>query len=279
MHTQGMSEEQQFLEQISSSLHQTLGQPPSVAVVLGSGWKERAADLLADVDEVPLSQIPAWPQPRVQGHGGELKMGDCSGRSVVLVGGRVHGYEGYEAREIVRGVRGMIAWGVPNVLLLNAAGSVRSHLPPGSLMALSDHLNLGLPNPLAADQEPSGVANFLNLVGLYHGQWRQGVAKACPNLATGIYAGLPGPNYETPAEVAMLQTLGADAVGMSTVPEAMAAKAAGANVLGISLITNYAAGLHGSEPSHGEVLETATAAGDAAAEVLAAAVAAAPISR
>lgn len=276
MHTLDMADEQQFLDQISGALGQTLGEPASVAVVLGSGWKERAADLLTDVNEVQLADVPGWPQPRVQGHGGDLKLGNCNGRRVALVGGRVHSYEGYEAREIVRGVRGLIQWGVPNILLLNAAGSVRSHLRPGALMALSDHLNLGLPNPLAGDQEPSGVANFLNLVGLYHGQWREGVVRACPEVATGVYAGLPGPNYETPAEVAMLQTLGADAVGMSTVPEAIAAKAAGANVLGISLITNYAAGLHGSEPSHGEVLETATAAGDAAAKVLAAAVSAAP---
>ncbi len=271
-----MSDEQQFLDQISSALHQTLGEPASVAVVLGSGWKERAADLLTDVTEVQLSQIPGWPQPRVQGHGGGLKAGMCGDRRVVLVGGRVHSYEGYEAREIVRGVRGLIQWGVPNILLLNAAGSVRSELPPGSLMPLADHINMGLPNPLAADQEPSGVATFLNMVGLYHPEWRAGLMERCPDLTSGVYAGLPGPNYETPAEVAMLQTLGADAVGMSTVPEAMAAKAAKAKVLGVSLITNYCSGLNGSEPSHGEVLETATAAGDAAAQVLAAAVAAAP---
>ncbi|NQU49261.1 MAG: purine-nucleoside phosphorylase [Planctomycetes bacterium] len=271
-----MKAEQQCLDQISNSLHVTLGDPPQVAVVLGSGWKERAADLLTDVTESALAAFEGWPQPKVQGHGGEIQVGTCDGRRVALVGGRVHSYEGYEAREIVRGVRALIAWGVPNILLLNAAGSLRSDFPPGTLMVLSDHINMGLPNPLASDQDPSGVANFLNLVGLYHPDWRQDLAQACPQLTSGVYAGLPGPNYETPAEVLMLQTLGADAVGMSTVPEALAAKAAGANVLGISLITNYAASLHGSQPSHEEVLQTATAAGETAAKALAAAISTAP---
>ncbi|MBC8403944.1 MAG: purine-nucleoside phosphorylase, partial [Planctomycetes bacterium] len=239
-----MKAEQQCLGQISNSLHVTLGAPPQVAVVLGSGWKERAADLLTDVTESALAAFEGWPQPKVQGHGGEIKVGTCDGRRVALVGGRVHSYEGYEAREIVRGVRALIAWGVPNILLLNAAGSLRSDFPPGTLMVLSDHINLGLPNPLASDQDPSGVAKFLNLVGLYHPDWRQDLAQACPQLTSGVYAGLPGPNYETPAEVLMLQTLVAGVVGMSTVPEALACKAAGADAGVISLITNYAANLH-----------------------------------
>ena len=275
-HTQRMMEEQQCLEQISSSLLEALGPPAAVAVILGSGWKDRASDLLTDSQEVPLTQFPDWPQPRVEGHGGELRCGQCANKKVILCGGRVHSYEGYEAREIVRGVRALVHWGVPNILLLNAAGSLRMEFTPGTLMALADHLNLGLPNPLRGDQSVDGSSTFLNLVDLYHPDWRRTLRGACPDVREGIYAGLPGPNYETPAEVQMLRTFGADAVGMSTVPEALAAKAAGARVMALSMMTNYAAGIGGSRPSHAEVLETAAEYGASAAAVLVAAIQAAP---
>lgn len=248
------------------------GKPPQVAAILGSGWKERAADLLSDIEEVALDEFTYWPQPRVQGHGAELRMGQLGAKSVLLAGGRVHAYEGYSAREIVRGIRALIAWGTPSVLLLNAAGSLHVERAPGSLMPFCDHLNISLPNPLMVNQRADSKRGFLNLVGLYDSQWREDLLRRHSHLREGVYAGLTGPSYETPAEVRWLQSIGADAVGMSTIPEAMAAKDAGAKVMAISMLTNYAAGISGSEPDHQEVLETAAAHSEQAAEVLQAAI-------
>ncbi len=267
--------ERKLVDSLAQALAGALGPAPEVAVVLGSGWKERAAGLLTGTSTLELAELPAWPQPRVAGHGGELVVGDLDGVRVALCGGRVHAYEGYPARELVRGVRALVRWGAPAVLLLNAAGSTREERPPGELMPLADHLNHGLPNPLDADQSEDGEAMFLDLVDLYDPEWRGRLLEAEPELRPGVYAGMPGPSYETPAEVRAMAALGADAVGMSTIPEAIAARAAGARVLAVSLLSNYAAGVGGSRPSHEEVLETATAHGEAAARVLAAAVRAA----
>ncbi len=277
-------DEKRLLQILADSLVKTLGPPPTVAVVLGSGWNERAAGLLSDPRVVPLSHFPDWPRPRVEGHAADLHCGELDGVRTLLCGGRVHAYEGYEAREIVRGVRALVAWGVPNLLLLNAAGSLDLERPPGGLMPLSDHLNLGLPNPLHAGQTVDTALTFTSLVGLYDEAWRAALltrlglpAGGGADVRPGVYAGLTGPTYETPAEVCMLAGLGADAVGMSTIPEAIAAHAAGARVCAISLLTNYAAGLGGSDPDHLEVLDTASAHGERAAEVLRAAVLAAPL--
>ncbi|RMH05256.1 MAG: purine-nucleoside phosphorylase [Planctomycetota bacterium] len=261
---------------LAAALAERLGPPPAVAVVLGSGWAEQAAGLLAAPTALPLAELLDWPLPRVPGHRPEILVGDLDGVRAALCGGRVHAYEGRPARELVRGVRALVRWGAPAVLLLNAAGSLREDRPPGSLMPFADHLDLGLPSPLAADQSEDGAPLFLDLVDLYDPAWRRALLAAEPGLRPGIYAGLPGPNYETPAEVRMLAALGADAVGMSTIPEAVAARAAGARVLAISLLSNPAAGIGGSRPSHEEVLATAEAHGAEAARVLAAAVAAAP---
>jgi purine-nucleoside phosphorylase len=143
-------------------------------------------------------------------------------------------------------------------------------------MPFSDHINLGLPNPLASDQSEDGGAHFMDIVDLYEPTWRDALLVSRPELTPGVYAGLSGPSYETPAEVFRLQQMGADAVGMSTIPEALAAKSAGARVMALSMMTNYAAGIGGSRPSHAEVLETAAEHGSTAAEVLAATIQAAP---
>jgi purine-nucleoside phosphorylase len=272
-----VSAEQTKIADLAAALHQTLGEPPEVAVVLGSGWKERAAGLLGDPKSVFCADLPGWPTPRVAGHGGELSLGKLAGRRALLCGGRVHSYEGYSAAELVRGVRALAAWGTASILLLNAAGSLREDLPPGSLVTFRDHLNFGLPSPLRADQSADGSTEFVDLVDLYQPEWRAALLKDCPDVQSGVYAGLTGPNYETPAEISMLARLGADLVGMSTIPEAIAARAAGLPVLAISMVTNLGAGLAGSRPSHGEVLATAAAHGRRAAEVLARAVALAPL--
>lgn len=272
----GVSDEAAQITALADSLAQTFGDPPEVAVILGSGWKDRAAGLLESPQAEACSNFPGWPLPRVAGHGGELTLGTLQGRRSLLCGGRVHSYEGYPAATLVRGVRALAAWGTEALLLLNAAGSVRVELTPGSLVAIRDHINFGIPSPLRGDQTPDGSVEFVDLVDLYEPGWRAAVRAACDDVLEGVYAGLPGPNYETPAEIAMLAGMGADLVGMSTVPEAIAARAVGLPVMAISMVTNLGAGLEGSRPSHGEVLETATAHGGRAAEVLAAAVAAAP---
>lgn len=271
-----VSAEQSKIADLAAALTETLGEAPEVAVVLGSGWKERAAGLLDGPQSVACADLPGWPTPRVAGHGAELTLGTVVGRRTLLCGGRIHSYEGYPAAELVRGVRALAAWGTGSLLLLNAAGSLRVDLPPGSLVALRDHINFGIPSPLRADQTPDGSVEFVDLVDLYEPSWRASLRGSCPDVGEGVYAGLPGPNYETPAEISMLARLGADLVGMSTIPEAIAARAAGLPVLAMSMVTNLGAGLEGSRPSHGEVLDTAAQHGSRAAEVLAAAVAAAP---
>ena len=272
----GMNGECDLVTSLANGLSARLGDAPEVAVVLGSGWADRADGLLENLERIPLSDFPNWPLPRVSGHSAELRLGTIDGRRVLLCGGRVHSYEGWEARELVRGVRALVRIGVNNILLLNAAGSLRDNRRPGDLMPLADHINLGLPNPLAANQSEDGSATFLDLVDVYDPSWRQAVLAARPELLPGVYAGLPGPSYETPAEVRCLQQMGADAVGMSTIPEALAARAAGATVMAVSMMTNFAAGIEGSRPSHAEVLETAAAHGERAAEVLSATITAAP---
>ncbi len=271
-----MCNEKDLIQSLSAELSARMPEIPEIAVVLGSGWAERADGLLSGLSRLPLQEFSNWPQPRVEGHSAELRFGELDQRKVVLCGGRVHSYEGWSARELVRGVRALIQTGVSKVLLLNAAGSLHEDRLPGELMPLSDHINLGLPNPLATLESPNGAAHFLDVVDIYNPIWRADLMAARPELKPGVYAGLPGPSYETPAEVCRLQQMGADAVGMSTIPEALAAHAAGATVMAVSMMTNYAAGIGGSRPSHAEVLETAAEHGENAAAVLSAAISSAP---
>ena len=247
-----MLNEKQLVTDIAQQLQTLAGAAPSAFAVLGSGWKEQAESLISVEQRINLADINHWPLPAVSGHGGELVVGQLLGSDhrVAFITGRVHAYEGYSGAELVRGVRGMIEWGAKNVLLLNAAGSLSEDMPPGSLMLLSDHINYSLPNPLAGGE-------FVDLVDMYHPEWRAALLEKCPDITPGIYAACIGPSYETPAEVAMLQKMGASAVGMSTIPEAIAAHAMGARVMAISMLTNLAAGIAGSRPNHQEVLDTA----------------------
>lgn len=247
-----MLNEKQLVTDIAQQLQTLAGAAPSAFAVLGSGWKEQAESLISVEQRINLADIHHWPLPAVAGHGGELVVGQLndSYKRVAFITGRVHAYEGYSGAELVRGVRGMIEWGAKNVLLLNAAGSLSEDMPPGSLMSLSDHINYSLPNPLAGGE-------FVDLVDMYHPEWRAALLEKCPDITPGIYAACIGPSYETPAEVAMLQKMGANAVGMSTIPEAIAAHAMGARVMAISMLTNLAAGIAGSRPNHQEVLDTA----------------------
>ncbi|GJF17186.1 purine nucleoside phosphorylase [Mycolicibacterium cyprinidarum] len=219
-----------------------------VAVVLGSGWAPAATQLGDAVAIVPMDELPGFTPPSAQGHRGQVLSLRVGAHRVLVVLGRIHPYEGHDLRHVVHPVRTACAAGVHTVVLTNAAGGLRADYPVGQPVLISDHLNLTARSPLVG-------AQFVDLVDAYSPRLRAIAREIDPTLAEGVYAGLPGPHYETPAEIRMLRTLGADLVGMSTVHETIAARAAGAQVLGVSLVTNLAAGMTGEPLSHDEVLE------------------------
>ena len=230
------------------------------AVVLGSGWQAAADAIGARELEVPLADLGGFPRPGVKGHAASVRYVKKGQRRILVYLGRVHMYEGHDPHTVVHGVRTAIAAGCRTVVLTNAAGGINAGYAVGDPVLISDHLNLTGRSPLTGSPPPDGH-RFVDLTDLYSERLRAVARAASPGLAEGVYAGLPGPHYETPAEIRMLRTLGADLVGMSTVLEAIAARHLGAEVLGISLVTNLAAGLAPEALDHAEV----TAAGDAAA--------------
>jgi purine-nucleoside phosphorylase len=237
-----------------------------VAVILGSGWAPAVAELGDPVAVLPMAELPGFTPPSTAGHGGQvlsLRIGD---HRVLVFVGRIHAYEGHELRHVVHPVRAAYAAGVHTVVLTNAAGGLRDEYAVGQPVLISDHLNLTARSPLVG-------AQFVDLVGAYSPRLRTLAREIDPSLAEGVYAGLPGPHYETPAEIRMLRTLGADLVGMSTVHETIAARAAGVQVMAVSLVTNLAAGMTGQPLSHDEVLEagrqSATRMGSLLAAVIA----------
>jgi purine-nucleoside phosphorylase len=237
-----------------------------VAVVLGSGWAPAAAALGEPSAAVPMADLPGFSPPTAAGHRGTVFAVSVGGKRVLVLLGRIHAYEGHDLRHVVHPVRTACAAGVRTVVLTNAAGGLRADHAVGQPVLISDHLNLTARSPLVG-------AQFVDLVDAYSPRLRALAREVDPTLADGVYAGLPGPHYETPAEIRMLRTLGADLVGMSTVHETIAARAAGAEVLGVSLVTNLAAGMTGEPLSHLEVLEagrqSATRMGALLSEVLA----------
>jgi purine-nucleoside phosphorylase len=202
-----------------------------------------------------MADLPGFVAPTAVGHGGTVRSVQVGDRRALVLLGRTHHYEGHGVASVVHGVRTAAAAGCRAVLLTNAAGGLRDGMVPGQPVLISDHLNLTALSPLVG-------ANFVDLTDLYSARLRAVARSIDPTLTEGVYAGLPGPHFETPAEIRMLRTLGADLVGMSTVLEAIAARAAGVEVFGLSLVTNLAAGITGEPLSHEEVL----AAGLAAAE-------------
>ncbi|QDP81617.1 purine-nucleoside phosphorylase [Nocardia otitidiscaviarum] len=224
-----------------------------VAVVLGSGWQEAALEIGEPAVSIPMSEVPGFGSPTAQGHQGTIHSVSVGDAPVLLLMGRQHLYEGYEPGQVVHPVRTAIAAGARTVLLTNAAGGIRQGLQVGEPVLIGDHLNLTGRTPLVG-------ANFVDLVDAWDPELRSLAKEVDPSLTEGVYAGLTGPQYETPAEIRMLRTIGADLVGMSTVLEAIAARAAGARVLGISLVTNLAAGVTGAHLSHAEVLAEGHAA-------------------
>jgi purine-nucleoside phosphorylase len=236
-----------------------------VAVVLGSGWKP-AAERFGEVTvEIPLGELPGFPPSTVAGHGSAVRSIRAGERNILAFLGRVHAYEGHEPSVVVHGVRAAIRAGCRVVVLTNAAGGLRAGMTVGEAVLISDHLNLTGRSPLSGpvpDDVDGWGPRFTDLTDAYSPRLRALARELDPSLTEGVYAGVPGPHYETPAEIRAYQTLGADLVGMSTVHETIAARHAGAEVLALSLVTNLAAGLGGEHLDHADVL----AAGRAAAE-------------
>jgi purine-nucleoside phosphorylase len=224
-----------------------------LAIVLGSGLKEFAGRLEHAVD-VPFGEIPEWPVPHVAGHGGSLVLGSVEGTPVACLTGRVHLYEGWQPAEVVRAVRTLRRLGIGTFLLTNAAGGIGDDLSAGDLMVIRDHLNLTGRSPLVGPHDPALGPRFPDQTRTWSAALSAMLTYDGARLRGGVYAGLLGPSYETPAEVRMLKTLGADAVGMSTVHEAIALHAMGAEVAGMSLITNLAAGISPAPLAHDEVV-------------------------
>jgi len=236
-----------------------------VAVVLGSGWVPAADRLGRASAEVDVTDLPGFAAPVVAGHAGRVRSVAVGHRRVLVFLGRTHLYEGIGVEPVVHAVRVAAASGCSTIMLTNAAGGLRTDHAVGQPVLISDHLNLTGRSPIVGP-------TFVDLTDLYSARLRELARAVDPTLAEGVYAALPGPHYETPAEVRMLRTLGADLVGMSTALEAIAARAAGCEVLGISLVTNAAAGVTGEPLNHAEVLAAGAAAatrmGDLLAEVV-----------
>ena len=235
-----------------------------VAVVLGSGWAPAAQActeaLGGEVTELPVTELGGFARPSVPGHAGTVQSLVTPDLRVLMFLGRTHLYEGLPVSATVHGVRTAIAAGCRVVVLTNAAGGIRGGHYVGQPVIVRDHLNLTGRSPLTGPEPPPGYpARFVDLTEAYSLRLRRLAREADPTLGEGVYAALPGPHYETPAEIVMLRTLGADLVGMSTVMETIAARHLGAEVLALSLVTNLAAGLSGEPLSHGEVIEAGRA--------------------
>jgi purine-nucleoside phosphorylase len=233
-------------------------QQPKVGIILGSGLGGLSKSI-ADAVRIPFADIPGFPNATIAGHEGAVIVGSLGGREVVALSGRFHMYEGHPAALAAFPVRVFHALGALELFVSNAAGGISPKLAVGDLMMISDHLNLMGANPLVGEAQ-EGEIRFPDMTDAYNPglRWvlRTTAEKLGITLREGIYAGLLGPSYETPSEVKMLRLLGADAVGMSTVPEVIVARALGMRVAGVSCITNAAAGVTGSALSHAEVLET-----------------------
>jgi purine-nucleoside phosphorylase len=239
------------------------GVAPKVAITLGSGLDE-VVRRLDSIATIPYAKIPHFPLPTVQGHGGSLHLGNWNGVPVAILSGRVHGYEGYPPDAVVFPVRALALAGVETFILTCAAGGIAPRLRPGDFMVFRDHLNLQGVNPLAGLHDPRWGTQFVDMTEPYCAQMRATARSAARDLRlrcfAGVYAFLPGPSYETAAEIRALKKLGANAIGMSTVPEVLAARQRGCKVLAIATITNRAAGLAVGPLSHEEVLAAGRAA-------------------
>ena len=233
---------------------------PEIAIVLGSGLGD-FANSLGGATTMPYAELPHWPASRVIGHSGKLVVGTVRGRTIAALAGRSHLYEGHDVGRVAFPVRALGLLGVKTLVLTNAAGGVNTGFAQGALMVIDDHINLMGHNPLVGENDERFGPRFPDMTAIYSSRLR-GIADRAGqaiqlSLPHGIYVALLGPSYETPAEIRYLRTIGADAVGMSTVPEAIVARHMQMEVLGISCITNMAAGVLPRPLDHGEVMATA----------------------
>jgi len=235
---------------------------PSVAIVLGSGLG-RLADEVTAGTRIPYADIPGWERSTAPGHAGELIVGTLGGKSVAVMKGRLHYYEGYDMAAVAFPLRVFKAWGIDTVILTNACGGLNPTFKAGDLMLLDDHINFMPANPLRGPNDEQLGPRFPDMVGTYTEELRSIAKSLDPDLREGIYVAVPGPNFETPAELRMLRGLGADAVGMSTVPEVIAARHLGMRILVIATVTDMATGIPGQieHVTHEQVLEVANRAG------------------
>ena len=238
--------------------------PPALGIIAGSGLSALGA-LVEDAVRLPYTDIPHMPGTKVVGHKGELVLGTLEGVSVAVLSGRAHGYEGHPMSDVVFGARLLGRLGAPAVLLTNAAGGLTGWLHPGSLLRIVDHINMTGSNPLIGENVAALGPRFPDMSRTYCpdlGARLEASAEAVGvSLLRGVYVAVSGPSYETPAEVRMLRGFGADVVGMSTVPEAIALSHMGIKVLGVSVVTNYASGVSAAPLDHAEVKEVAAAVG------------------
>lgn len=249
----------EHVKQAADAVRTMSATPPDVAVVLGSGLGDFAGTLGAAVS-MPYQSLPHWPESRVVGHAGRLVIGAMGPKRVAALAGRCHAYEGHDLKTVTFAVRVMGLLGVRALILTNAAGGINTTFAEGALMAIDDHINLSGQNPLVGENDERFGVRFPDMTEVYSKRLRAIADEAATSqqleLRHGIYAALLGPSYETPAEIRYLRTIGADAVGMSTAAEAIVARHMGMEVLGISCISNMAAGVLPHPLRHDEVMET-----------------------
>jgi purine-nucleoside phosphorylase len=250
---------------------QAQGRAPRVAIVLGSGLGG-VADAISDPVEIPYGEIPHFPVSTVAGHAGKLIVGSCGGTEVVAMKGRFHFYEGYPMDQVTLPVRAFALMGVRSLVLTNAAGGAAPGLSAGDLMLITDHINMMGDNPLLGPNDDRFGPRFPDMTTVYTPAYQDAAREVARGmgvkLAEGVYLALSGPTYETPAEVRMLRTLGADALGMSTVPEATVARHCGMKIVAFSCITNAAAGMVDQEINHDEVMEVGKRAGEQLSQLI-----------
>lgn len=262
----------EMIDEAASAVKERTQLRPQVAMVLGSGLG--AASLgLTDTSVLSYADIPHVPSPSVQGHSGQLHLGRSGDVAVAILSGRVHLYEGHSVHDVVMGVRMLARLGCETLVVTNASGSTRPEMRPGTLVRLTDHINLTGEDPTRGPEPTTQGDRFTNLTDAYDPKLGKLVDRAAADvdvpLAHGVYAASRGPCYETPAEVRMLAGMGADLVGMSTVPEVIAARHMGLRVAAVSCVTNLAAGIEGSHPDHEEVKRIAGQASESLARLFA----------
>ncbi|HZR23027.1 MAG TPA: purine-nucleoside phosphorylase [Vicinamibacterales bacterium] len=248
------------VKEAADAIRAQVSDVPKIAIVLGSGLGD-FANSLTDAVTIPYGDLPHWPASRVIGHEGKLVIGKSRGHQIAALAGRCHVYEGHHVHTVTFAVRVMGLLGVKTLIVTNAAGGINTGFSQGALMVIDDHINLMGTNPLVGANDDRFGPRFPDMTEVYSSRLRTIADKAGKGMALllphGIYIALLGPSYETPAEIRYLRTIGADAVGMSTVPEAIVARHMGMDVLGISCITNMAAGVLPKPLDHNEVMETA----------------------